>query len=106
MKFKNIGSKHIAGLYGYTFPLGGVCDVTEENLIKKFRKYSWLEAQDVGQEGKQDEGQEGQEGEEGQDADGALLTRDELKARADELGIVYSPKAFTSTLRKLLQDHM
>lgn len=103
MKFKNIGSKHIAGLYGYTFPVGGVCDVTEENLIKKFRKYSWLEVQDVGQEGKQDEGQEGREG---QDSDGEMLTRDELKAKADEIGIVYSPKVFTSTLRKLLQDHM
>jgi len=42
MKFENITNTEMGGVYGYTFKPGQVVEVKEENLISKFKTYTWL----------------------------------------------------------------
>ena len=82
MKFRNItGSQFDA--YGYRFPPGVDVDVTEDNLIRKFSLYYQFESHIEGEFEKEP-------------------TREELKKKADEMGIEYSPKIRTATLKELV----
>lgn len=85
MIFKNITNKIVdAHAYGYVFQPGQELDVTEPNLIDKFKLYKTLECFIEGDFTEE-------------------LTRDELKAKADEMGIKYSPKIRTETLRQMVE---
>lgn len=89
MKFKNIGNAEMSDVYGYRFRPGEAVEVVEPNLIRKFQRYGWLEAVD---EQKSEHITED-------------LSRDELKARADELGIEYFPRIKTPALAKMVEEY-
>ena len=84
MIFRNITDKTI-DCYGYSFQPGVDVEVTEPNLVSKFSLYHQFECFIEGESIKEPE-----------------LTRDELKAKADEMGIEYSPRTRTETLRGLV----
>jgi hypothetical protein len=102
VKFKNIGTRRLDNVYGYSFPFGVPVEVVEEQLIRKFSLYYDLEEVC---DGLQEQGQETGKARPRAPAKARAMTRSELKAEADELGISYKPQVRTRTLREQVTAH-
>jgi len=103
MKFKNIGTRLMTGVYGYQFKIGEIVEVDDDVLCAKFKNYSWLkEVQDAVRQ-KEEKTTEEEEERLGQELTG--LDRAELKVIADKLGIQYAPNVWTDRLIRMIQEH-